>query len=123
MFQACVQSNFFLYSGQEAQRQSCRLHATFQERVELLGAASEEYKRAGTDFLRGLLHPNPSNRLTAQAAVRHPFLTGAFPEVPEDSMPAEIEGDVDAPKTTKERCLRDKCISLIEGWKQDEKGG
>jgi hypothetical protein len=66
------------------------VHATFRESVEQLAGASQDYKVEGVNFLRSLLHPNPAMRMTADGALRHPFLTKTFFDVDPDRMPPEI---------------------------------
>ncbi len=66
------------------------LYGAFQRNMQSLSGASEDFRHAATDFLRGLLHPHPWKRMTAQDAVRHPFLTDGFLEIGPDKMPAPV---------------------------------
>jgi hypothetical protein len=81
---------------QEAHTASSIVHATFNRAVEELAAASEDYQREGVAFLRGLLEPNPKKRMTAEEAIRHPFLTGSFLEVAPHLLPVVVEEDEDS---------------------------
>lgn len=85
------------------------IHASFEQAMELLAAASDDYKRAGSDFLRGLLQPAPSKRMTAQDALCHPFLSSGFPEVAPDLMPAKLEKEEEALPLEIERELWEYC--------------
>jgi serine/threonine protein kinase len=89
------------------------VHTTFREAVQQLAEASEKFQLDGVDFLRALLQVDPANRLTAQQALEHPFLTKAFLSVAIDSMPPAIKKPV-IPETTLDRQLRDACRKLIQ---------
>ncbi len=72
-----------------------------------MAAASEDFKEAGVDFLRGLLQPDPNKRMTAQEALAHRFLTDSFSNVAADALPAAVEEDKFVVKTTFDRMIRD----------------
>lgn len=103
--------------GQETELESSALQATFEQAMELLAAASEEYKEAGSDFVRALLHPDPSKRLTAQGALCHPFLSSSFPGIDPELMPAKLKKDSPAPKSTVSREFWKVCVDMCNtGW-------
>lgn len=85
--------------------------------MELLAGASDEYKRAATDFVFGLLEPDPGKRMTAQDALAHPFLTESFPEVAPDLMPGEVKEDTPVLETSMDRMLwemsQDLCNEVL----------
>ncbi len=85
----------------------------FQEKVEVLVKASEDFKRHGVSFLRALLQTNPANRLTAEKALQHPFLTNAFPCVAPDTMPPEVEEEAQ-PETTLDLEMREAISEFVE---------
>jgi hypothetical protein len=78
---------------QEQQPETTPVHAKFDAKMELLAAASVGFEDACAHLLRGLLHPDPSHRLTLREALSHSFLTDSFAEVPVDRMPAEVEDE------------------------------
>jgi hypothetical protein len=80
--------------------------------VDLLAAASEDFKEAAVDFLRGLLQPDPRKRMTAQEALTHRFLTDSFSDVAPDALPAAVEEDQIVLKTTFDRMLWDMVINV-----------
>lgn len=59
--------------------------------MEQLAEVSEDFKREGVSFVRGLLHPNPRERLTAEQALLHPFLTKDFVGAALDNKPPAIK--------------------------------
>jgi hypothetical protein len=93
---------------QEDMSEAKSVHATFNESVKQLAAASEDYKRDGVDFLLRLLQPNPNTRMTMDEALRHPFLTRTFFDVDHDAMPPEIMEDIML-ETTLDRVLWAQC--------------
>jgi hypothetical protein len=88
----------FWVRHQEEHPDSSAVHATFNQLVGQLTAASEGYQQEGTAFLCGLLQPDPTKRMTAQEALHHPFFTRTFPEVPPGLLPVVVQeargGDV-----------------------------
>jgi hypothetical protein len=98
---------------QEDMSESRPVHATFKDSVEQLAGASEDYKREAVNFLRSLLHPNPAMRMTADGALRHPFLTKTFSDVDPYSMPPEITEEIKL-ETTWERMLCDRVKAVCE---------
>jgi hypothetical protein len=98
--------------GQEEQAETSALHATFHRRVNLLVGVTDEFCQAGTDFLLGLLQPDPSKRMTAKDAVHHPFLTSPFLGAALDVMPVELDEDRCVPQNTFERELYQAIVEM-----------
>jgi hypothetical protein len=98
--------------SQEEYPKASTIQATFDQRVGQLAEASENYHREGVSFVRGLLDPNPSTRMTAEGALAHPFLTGSFPEVPPGLVPTKVERPPPILKTTMDRLLWEACGEL-----------
>jgi serine/threonine protein kinase len=98
--------------SQEEYPKASTIQATFDQRVGQLAEASENYHREGVSFVRGLLDPNPSTRMTAEEALAHPFLTGSFPEVPPCLVPTKVERPPPILKTTMDRWLWEACGKL-----------
>jgi serine/threonine protein kinase len=73
--------------SQEDVSEARPIHATFHEKVQQLAGASEEFQQEAVDFVRALLQTDPGNRLTAEEALLHPFLTKEFLSVAPDSLP------------------------------------
>jgi hypothetical protein len=61
--------------------QSSPVRINFELWVRQLEQVSEHFARMGANFLRRLLNPVASRRMTADVALRNPFLTLAFPEL------------------------------------------
>jgi serine/threonine protein kinase len=99
---------------QEGHGESSTIHATFNQRVGQLAEASEEYHREGVSFVRGLLDPNPDTRLTAEEALKHPFLAGDFPDVPPDLIPTLVEEPPPKLKNTMDRMLWEACVRIAK---------
>jgi hypothetical protein len=97
---------------QEDASESQPIHATFQEQVQQLAGASEEYQREGVSFLRALLHPDPAKRMTAQGALQHPFLSMDFLSVSPASMPPELEAPEIILETTFQHMMWDVCVAM-----------
>lgn len=55
---------------------------------------SEDFKQDGVDFLRGLLHPDPLERMTAEQALLHPFLKKGFLSAALDNTPPPVQKEV-----------------------------
>jgi hypothetical protein len=90
---------------QEDNTESSPVHATFNQSVEQMAGASQGYQREGIAFLRALLQPDPTKRMTAKEALCHPFLTGSFPEVAPDIFPPELEEEELVVETSLDRTL------------------
>jgi hypothetical protein len=92
---------------QEGDPESSAVHATFNQKVEQMAGASQEYQRQGVAFLRGLLHPDPGKRMTAKEAIHHPFLIGSFSDVAPDLFPPELEKEEVVLQSTLGRMLEE----------------
>ncbi len=90
----------------------------------MLAAAGEDFCQAGTDFLLSLLQADPSKRMTAKDAVRHPFLTSPFPEAALQTLPFTLEEDRGVAQNTEDPELWDAIVELCEegDWGQDPTG-
>jgi hypothetical protein len=80
--------------------------------VKLLAGVTKEFCKAGTDFLLGLLQPDPSKRMTAEDAVHHPFLTSPFPAADLDVMPVKLDEDRCVPQNTFDRMLYQAIVEM-----------
>ncbi len=99
---------------QEEHPEGSAIHATFHQRVGQLAEASEDYHREGVSFLKALLDPDPSTRMTAEQALAHPFLTGTFLEIRPDLVPTKVERPPPILKTTRDRLMWEACIQLCK---------
>lgn len=95
------------------------VHDKFREAVQQLAGVSEDFKGDGEDFLRGLLHPNPADRLTAEQALRHPFLTDHFLTAALDTMPPAVEKEFTM-ETTLDQRIADFCVKLCQKMDEDD---
>jgi hypothetical protein len=109
---------------QEQQPDTSALHATFQRKVKLLGAAGEDFCQAAADFLLSLLQADPSKRMTAEGAAHHPFLTSPFPEAALHTLPFTLVEDRGVPQNTEDPELWDAIVGLCEegDWGEDPAG-
>jgi serine/threonine protein kinase len=98
--------------SQEDVSEARPIHATFHEKVQQLAGASEEFQQDAVNFVRALLQTDPRKRLTAEAALLHPFLTKAFLSVPPDSLPPITPRKEFALETSFERDLWVACMGI-----------
>jgi hypothetical protein len=64
--------------------------------------------------VRALLHPDPVKRMTAEEALRHPFLSMDFLGVCPTSMPPELEEPEIVLQTTFDHMLWDACVTMSQ---------
>jgi hypothetical protein len=95
------------------------VRAKFEAGVQQLAGVSEAFYREGVDFLMGLLHPDPGQRLTTEQALRHPFLVSDILGGSQDDLPPKVEKRVLVPENTFERKLFAACSKMC-GLSDDE---
>jgi serine/threonine protein kinase len=88
------------------------MHATFQGSVKVLAEVTDEFCKAGTDFLLGLLEPDPSERMTAEDAVHHPFLTSPFLGADLERLPVTLKENRCVPENTFDRQLYQAIVDM-----------
>ncbi len=69
----------------------------------------EDFHRQGVEFLRGLLDPDPAQRMSVAGALQHPFLTGDFPGAAQDALPPAMERPPIILEDTADRELWEAC--------------
>jgi hypothetical protein len=75
---------------QEGLEEESAVRATFREKTLQLAEVSEAFHEAAVDFLSRLLHPDPAQRMTAEGALQHRFLTNDFRDAALDAMPPMV---------------------------------
>jgi hypothetical protein len=81
------------------------VHARFQAHAQQLAGASEAFHREAVDFVMRLLQAEPARRMTAQQALRHPFLSGDCLGVAVGALPPKLKQPAFVPTTTGDRIM------------------
>ncbi len=91
---------------------SSAVQTKFEAGVQQLAEVSKAFHREGVDFLRGLLHPDPAHRLTAEQALQHPFLTSDSLGGTQHELPPKVERRRHVPQNTQDRELWAACVKM-----------
>ncbi len=80
--------------------------------MQQLAEVSGEFQRDAVDFLRALLRLDPANRLTAEEALQHPFLSSRYDSDALDSLPPNMQEELTL-DTTLEPELGDDIFGML----------